>query len=72
MINWTEYDQNNPPELNKVYLVCASDKDHPRVTTAKLEEVHQDRLLWWTPNGYIADRVTHYAPINLPRDETTE
>ncbi|WP_411552212.1 hypothetical protein [Paenibacillus lautus] len=67
MINWMEYDSENPPELNKVYLVHGNG----RLASAELDEVKPGRYLWYTPAGYIADKITHYAVINLPGEETT-
>ncbi|AIQ19542.1 hypothetical protein H70357_24615 [Paenibacillus sp. FSL H7-0357] len=65
MINWIKYPENEP-ERNKVYLVYGNGK----LASAELDEVDAGRFMWYTPNGYIADRITHYAHINLPGEET--
>ncbi|MNC34168.1 hypothetical protein D3C81_500930 [compost metagenome] len=68
MIPWQKYDPENPPEVNKVYLVHGNG----RLASAELDEVSPGRFLWYTPAGYIADKITHFSEVNLPREDETD
>lgn len=63
MIEWIKYDPANPPERGKEYLVTEG---------CLIEAVEFDGY-WNTSEGYAmatGDKVTHYAHINLPGEET--
>lgn len=66
-IPWQKYDPKNPPELNKRFLIIDDEK---QLHTATLERPDKFGLSWWESRGlgYIGG-VTHYAPINLPRED---
>ncbi|MNI36912.1 hypothetical protein D3C73_909800 [compost metagenome] len=66
MIPWQKYDPENPPELGKKFLVCIG----KNVMEARLQVTFTGRVLWWTDHGFD-DTVSHFAPINLPREEET-
>lgn len=63
MIEWRKYDPDNKPEPDRSYLV----------TNGGLVEVSE---LWgfsdisiWMDITFEAKEITHYAVINLPREE---
>jgi hypothetical protein len=65
MIEWIKFDPENPPTAEKDYFVS----DGP----------HADIAMWMDNQWYVPDRssidgpnITHWAPINLPREETTD
>lgn len=65
MITWMKYDKNNPPELDKEYLVS----DGEGVGIAVLDGIDKD--VRWFPNDSSKVkhyRITHYAIMNLPTD----
>lgn len=68
-IPWQKYDPENPPEMHRLYIICTNNVKPPKMSIAQLSESPSERIMWLTPNGFIADRVTHYAPINLPEGE---
>lgn len=59
-IPWKKYNAENRPEKG-VYLVCHIGG----VTSANIKAEG-----WQSYNGHWLFDVTHYAPINLPGDET--
>lgn len=67
-IPWQKYDPENPPMEGTKYLV--SDKNH---TSFGWFEKEEDEMCWCTDDlGSVhSSSVTHYAPINLPREEET-
>lgn len=60
MIEWRKYDAANPPEPDKSYIVT----DGGFVQVSELWGF-SDRSVWLD----VDFKVTHYAPINLPREE---
>ncbi|MNO29195.1 hypothetical protein D3C76_191030 [compost metagenome] len=62
MIPWQKYDPDNRPE-NATYFVL-QDSKIPRVATYFARA-------WRIDTGQRIGGVTHYAPINLPREDET-
>jgi hypothetical protein len=65
VIAWKKYDPENPPELNKHYLV--SDGRH--VDVAGLRN-YFDEIRWYPPDRSNIDEssINYFAEINLPTD----
>jgi hypothetical protein len=66
MIEWQTYIPEDPPELNKPFIVYSQISGY--LTFAKLE--FQDGGVWWVEAGettLVWETVTHYAPINVPK-----
>lgn len=63
MITWQKYDQRNPPEPNRTYLVT----DGRYVDIAYLQAIF-DKTVWCPPDKCSVDEllITHYSEINLP------
>lgn len=69
MIEWKVYDEDNPPEYEKNYIVLDEDED---ITQAKLRQRGQYTDIWEDYSGGYIKYVTHYAEINLPNHEPRE
>ena len=63
MIEWHEYDHENKPEADKSYLVTNGE----RVQVSELWGLPNNSL--WIDIMFDAEDITHYAVINLPREE---
>jgi len=69
MIEWINYDPINPPQDGVEYLVSDGD----RVDVAYMYEFQG--FEWHVPDNSHIDgsrAVTHYAHINLPREDTND
>lgn len=67
MIPWQKYDPDNPPSTNGYYIVWSDQTDEPYAA-------YLDGFGRWIASGYDCAEVfcvTHFAPINLPREDET-
>lgn len=67
MINWIKYDPENPPAKYTPFIVFSG--QHAYISFGQLEA---DRWVEMYEREQPIWDVTHYAPINLPGEETTE
>lgn len=65
MIEWKEYNKNNPPELGKSCLIT---NESGSLAVAELEHWPLEEEYTWVENRELIPLVgiTHYAEINLP------
>lgn len=71
MIEWIKYDPENPPEWDKPFIIYSDESKY--LTFAELIWVN-GRNRWVeasNSSALIPEDITHYAPINLPGEETT-
>lgn len=65
MINWIKYDPENPPKESGHYIVL---EDGDCIWTA---DYNNQTKVWRDDYNFIElHEVTHYAHINLPREDT--
>ncbi|GGF86761.1 hypothetical protein [Paenibacillus aceti] len=65
MINWKIYNQNNPPEVGKAFLVHRIDGSV--FSAILLFDVKHAQLYWEQKDSItLINNVTHYAELNLP------
>lgn len=65
MIEWIIYNQNNPPEVGKAFLVHRMDGSVFSATL--LFDVKHAQLYWEQKDGItLINNVTYYAELNLP------
>ena len=71
MIPWIKYDPENPPKVDRDYLVS----DGSDVEVAHFQYCCDDEPPQWYPpdlGSIDAPHITHYAHIKLPGEETEE
>ena len=62
MVEWTEYNPDEPPKKDVLYLVAASNRIHiARFLAASNRWINKDL--------HIMKNVTHYAAINRPEGD---
>lgn len=72
LIAWQKYDPENPPEFDQPYIVYSDESKY--LTFGELVLV-SGRNRWVeasNSSALVPEDITHYAPINLPGEETTE
>lgn len=68
MIEWRKWDPENPPEPGKHYLIVKTTSIAPQVAAYYKDGDYGTRF--WDRGGFAMNGVTHWAPINLPGEET--
>jgi hypothetical protein len=63
MIQWIEYDKNNPPEFDKEFIVF----NNGEVFIGFCSKEDNGRIVWKSVIGdHVFSGVTHFAVINKP------
>lgn len=71
MINWIEYDLNSR-EIES-HVTCLVTDGKSVVLAQHAKNLDREGYGWYQNNGgYRFNGVTHWSPINLPGEETTE
>ena len=68
MLEWKKYDPENPPEIDKAYLVT----NGTNVDIGWLAKYFDNEpAKWYVPDVSSLDdsSITHFAPINLPTED---
>lgn len=70
MINWIPYDPHSRSiESHRPHLVTDGKQ---AVIAVHAKRLDGDGYGWHRQGGYSVNGVTHWSPINLPGEETTE